>query len=456
MKTLLEYDMKKFALFSYLVLLPGMATHAADKDFCSDYVLVAISHYWQSVDEDCGFTGLRWSADYKGQYDWCLTAHQWVAENETDSRAKLLEECRVKKTSKSAEPDTKAVVEKETLGSVDLNKQLLKAVTNNNLTEAKALVVKGADIHFETDDEALIKSLGMSSHLGKAITVVADGVSKASTETKAVTGNSMNGEPQATQVKSESLLSYATSKGLVDMGLWLLEQDKENLTQSQTKKIKDDLLGRALIGAVKEKDSESVDALLKKGARVDYELDQNFGTALYFAVTGGNSLIAKTLLEKGASSKYSTNAGQNMLNYALVDVAMLKLLLDHGADPNSNGESISTADYPIIQAVKQGSAPAVELLMLRGANADISDYEVTYPLLQAIAEQQIDIVEILLNNGANPNVVYNSDSPGNCVKSGKNLVPLSEAVKVSNSDIATLLKKAGAKTEAEVCKSNTK
>ncbi|MEE9351616.1 MAG: ankyrin repeat domain-containing protein [Thiotrichaceae bacterium] len=448
--------MKKFALLSYLVLLPGMTTHAADKDFCSDYVLVAISQYWQSVDEGCGFTGLRWSADYKGQYDWCLTAHQWVAENETDSRTKLLEECRVNQTSKSAESDTIVVVKKGTPGSDNLNKQLLKAVANNNLAEVKALVKNGADIHFETDDEALIKSLGMSSHLGKAITVVSNGVSKASTETTEVTGNSINGSPQATQVKSESLLSYATSKGLVDIGLWLLEQDKENLTQPETKKIKDDLLGRALIGAVEEKDPESVDALLKKGARVDYELDQNFGTPLYFAVRGGSHSIAKTLLEKGASAKYSTNAGQNMLNYALGDVAMLMLLLDHGADPNSNGESTSMVDYPIIQAVKQASAQVVELLMLRGANADISDYEVTYPLLQAIAEQQVDTVEALLNNGANPNVVYNADSPGSCVNTSKNRVPLSEAVEVGNNDIVVLLKKSGAKTEAEVCKINTK
>ena len=454
---LLEHSLRKLTwTFSMLVLSSTLAS-AADEEFCSDYVLIAISQYWQSIDQGCGYTGVRWSANYKGQFDWCLSAHQWVAENEMDTRAQLLEECR---SAPSANHDAEITDDNHSVNKTssenkgDLNERLLHAVAKNDLEETKRLVAEGADIRFVTNDSALIKTLGMSSY-----SIKADNASKSSvlTSSKATVAklnndNASSNDQDVGLVESESLLSYASSKGLVDVGLWLLKQDEPLLTPKKKEGIRADLLGRALIQAVKSKDSEKVSEYLDKGASVNYELDQNFGTPLYFAVIQGDISLAKTLLEKGANLKYSTNAGKNMLSFALDKPKLLALLLDHGADPNSNGESPNIKDYPLIEAVKQGDASVVELLMSHGADANIYDYEVQYPLLQAIANQQVEIVEVLLEHKVDPNVVYNESSPGICAKNSGNIAPLSEAMKIGNSDIIMALREAGAKTVEEICK----
>lgn len=447
------------------------SVRAADEEFCTDYVLVAISQYWQSVDEGCGLTGLRWSADYKGQYNWCLTAHRWVAENETQARERMLKECRENKAGKrdtdmraadpgainesrviNEESNSKQLESTVTLGAgeekdvttTELNEKLLAAIAENNVERVKQLYDKGADLQFVTQNTELIKKFNMASRLGSGVTLQGDAP-------VSLQGNTVNGEPQAETPVSESLLSYAVSKGLLDVGLWLLEHDTSGLTKKRLQALKQDLLGNALIMAVKQKEKEKVQSLIEKGAPVDYELDMNFGTPLYFAVVDGNIELTKLLLEKGANPKYSTNAGENMLNFALGNVELLQLLLDYGADPDSNGESASAQSYPLIQAIKHGYSEDVELLLSKGANTEINDYDVAYPLLIAVQKGQEDSVKALLNHGANPNVIYNSVAPGKCADDLPNLVPLDEALKTGNEKIIQLLRQAGARTKNALC-----
>ncbi len=468
--------MKKYSLFqnltlwSALILFP-VSVSAADTDFCTDYVLVAISQYWQSVDEDCGFTGSRWNSDYKGQYNWCITTHQWIAENETQTRERLLKECRANKASKSssAPPDQNTVRDAARADSAKespvaskhqipktpttnnksdktaLNEQLLKAVADNDVVKLQQLYEAGADLQFVTDNPKLINRYGMSYHLGKGITIKGDG-------STTVKGNVINHQPQQEKPVSESLISYAVANGLYDVGLWLLEHQKSEIPEKHRQSLKSELLGNALIAAVKKKDTQTLQTLINKDAPIDYELGMNFGTPLYFAVRDGNVQIAKLLLKKGADPKYSTNGGVNMLNYALKNIELLQLLLDHGADPDSNGESSETLSYPLMQAIKLGNIKAVDILLSKGANTEISGYDdVPYPLFLAITNNQIDIVETLLKHGANPNLIYNDVSPGECIENTVNITPLDEAEKTGNSEMIQLLKRSGAKHSKEIC-----
>ena len=471
--------MKKYSPFQTLTLcsvltLTSIPASAADADFCTDYVLVAISQYWQSVDEGCGFSGSRWNSDYKGQYDWCITAHQWVAENEMQARERLLKECRAnnKAHNKSVTPEqdateediTKPSINKTALTTADnqapettraaakkedekpsLNEQLLKAVADNDVVKLQQLYEAGADLQFVTNNPKLINRYGMSYHLGKGITIKGDG-------STTVKGNVINHQPQQEKPVSESLISYAVANGLYDVGLWLLEHQKSEIPEKHRQSLKSELLGNALIAAVKKKDTQTLQTLINKDAPIDYELGMNFGTPLYFAVRDGNVQIAKLLLKKGADPKYSTNGGVNMLNYALKNIELLQLLLDHGADPDSNGESSETLSYPLMQAIKLGNIKAVDILLSKGANTEISGYDdVPYPLFLAITNNQIDIVETLLNHGANPNLIYNDVSPGECIENTVNMTPLDEAEKTGNSEMIQLLKRSGAKHSKEIC-----
>ena len=63
----------------------------------------------------------------------------------------------------------------------------------------------------------------------------------------------------------------------------------------------------------------------------------------------------KTLLAKGADSNYTTNGGQNMMNYSVENIELLTLLLEHGADPNNNGESAYSNNLPLAHAIKLGN-----------------------------------------------------------------------------------------------------
>lgn len=456
-----------------ITLLIPVPVGAADAEFCTDYVLVAISQYWRSVDAGCGFSGPRWNSDYKGQYEWCLSAHQWVAENETETRDRLLAEClaersapkeaeknnKTKETLPADNADTTTLISTKTARETKkpvsknseknaLNKQLIEAVARNDIDKLLQLYEAGADLEYVTDDTELIKKYGMTYHLGQGVDIKGSG-------NVSVSGNTVNGIPQKTRPVSESLLSYAVSNGLVDAGLWLLQHSKKTISEQQRKQLKKKLLGNALIKAVKEKDSQSVKALLEKGAPVNYELEMNFGTPLYFAVQEKSIPLAKILLEHGANVNYTTNGGASMLNSVLDNVELLRLLLDHGADPDSAGETGDMVNYPLLQAIQGGHKKAVDLLLSKGANKEISSYDVPYPLHLATRNKQTAIVEALLNYGANPNIVYNTVSPGKCVEGVDNITALDEAVKVGDTRIITLLKRAGAKSGQEICNQET-
>ena len=403
-----------------LMLFNSVKVIATDAAFCTDYVLTSIDQYWRSVDHGCGFSSKRWSENYSEQYEWCLSAHQWVAENEKRERKVLLTECIVKQRA-------------------SLNTLFLRAIKENNVDKAKQLVEKGADINVKTHDIALIKELGMRYQIAVKTKImdVEDNIVNQAVTSKAMKALSPH-LPKKLPI-AESALSFAVAKGLVDTGLWLLEQQQATLPEKEYKNYQALLLGNGLITAVKQKNRSLVSDLLNKGASVDYELDGNNGTALYFAVIQGSEKIVRLLLDQHANPNYTQNAGENILNKALNKPTLLELLLQHNADPNSNGEAVDKASLPIMRAVDMNNVVAVDLLMQYGANADVYDYDVPYPLITAIKREQISMIGVLLKHGVNMNVIYNTTSPENCVQGEKNISPFSVAQVTKNQQVINLL-----------------
>ncbi|HOW54066.1 MAG TPA: hypothetical protein PLR60_05355, partial [Syntrophorhabdaceae bacterium] len=70
-----------------------MNTRRCPVDRCRQYANTAVSHNQENIKRKCGFTGTRWTSDYKGHYDWCFTAPQNLADSETQARANELQQC---------------------------------------------------------------------------------------------------------------------------------------------------------------------------------------------------------------------------------------------------------------------------------------------------------------------------------------------------------------------------
>lgn len=79
---------------------------------------------------------------------------------------------------------------------------------------------------------------------------------------------------------------------------------------------------------------------------------------------------------------------------------ILKLLLDHRADPNIRDEVNST---PLHLAIEVGRKKAVDLLLRHNANPDVQNNANHTPLYYAILAKDVGLVKILLEHDANPN-----------------------------------------------------
>jgi hypothetical protein len=70
---------------------PPPAAHSR----CQQYAQSAVAQNQQNLSRGCGFSGLRWSSDYNGHYQWCLSMPQLIADLENGAREnELMNSCR--------------------------------------------------------------------------------------------------------------------------------------------------------------------------------------------------------------------------------------------------------------------------------------------------------------------------------------------------------------------------
>ena len=154
-----------------------------------------------------------------------------------------------------------------------------------------------------------------------------------------------------------------------------------------------------LVDAVKSKNAEAVQALLKQ--RVDVNAPQGDGaTALHWAVHFDDLHIADLLIRAGARVNAANDTGVTPLFLACTNrnAAMVERLLTAGANPNAallNGETV------LMTCSRTGEIGAVKALLARGANVNAKEpsHDQT-ALMWAAAQKHPQVVQALVEHGA--------------------------------------------------------
>ena len=154
-----------------------------------------------------------------------------------------------------------------------------------------------------------------------------------------------------------------------------------------------------LIDAVKSKNADAVQALLKQ--RVDVNAPQGDGaTALHWAVHVDDLHTADLLIRAGARVNAANDTGVTPIFLACTNrnAAMVERLLTAGANPNAallNGETV------LMTCSRTGEIGAVDALLARGANVNAkeSSHDQT-ALMWAAAQKHPRVVRALVEHGA--------------------------------------------------------
>lgn len=198
---------------------------------------------------------------------------------------------------------------------------------------------------------------------------------------------------------------------------------------------------KPLFNAIQKDDLHAVQALLNHGTNVN-ERDSSGFTPLMAAAESGDVAIVKLLLQKGATVNAKTPAGETALlraagfnkiktvilllnagananvydsqgatplskavlsNLSTDNTDFVKLLLDHGANPNPDippaglGRLLGS---PLVSAANFGEKKIVELLLARGAGAQKSDMTLDMALMATIGSGNMMNVRMSLHGCA--------------------------------------------------------
>ena len=184
-----------------------------------------------------------------------------------------------------------------------------------------------------------------------------------------------------------------------------------------------------LLTAIKLDDIPAADALFVKGMDVNTS-DPGANTLLMISVQEDHAAMVKLLLQRqakvGARNQYGETA--LMLAAANGNLELVKRLMAHGAEVNLTGWN------PLIYAAWRGRTEVVKYLLDNGADIDAMSPNGISALMMAARGGHFDTVKLLLWEAADPNI-----------KSDSGASALDWALKEKNSEIANLLKQAGAK-----------
>jgi ankyrin repeat protein len=125
-------------------------------------------------------------------------------------------------------------------------------------------------------------------------------------------------------------------------------------------------------------------------------------TPLMYAALYSDAATVQQLLKLGADAKLRNNGGATALMWAVNDLDKTRLLIDAGADVNGRSDDGQT---PLLIACSfYGASPIVKLLLDHGADPSYRVSSATgemTPLAQAAYAGDAEVIQLLLDRGAN-------------------------------------------------------
>jgi ankyrin repeat protein len=137
--------------------------------------------------------------------------------------------------------------------------------------------------------------------------------------------------------------------------------------------------------------------------------------AMRFAVMYGRGAIVKLLLDHGADPEDADYCGLTLSYFAIDHPSVLKLLLDAGADPKVKVDYVGDGPGPenstlLHEAAQKGALDSAKLLIKRGVDVNAKGYpRRIVPLQLAAWMGHLDLVRLLAQHGADVNA---KDSEG--------------------------------------------
>ena len=289
----------------------------------------------------------------------------------------------------------------------ELDKQLYEAVQFQDVPKIKELLGKGANVNYSENERSLLGWAAQSGNLEVVQALIAAHPDV----------NSVDGVGHTPLIRAIETQQTAIVKVLIAAKANANVKDREGRTslmkaaESRKPEIVQAVIdGGADVKAITADGDSPALVAAQGGAPESLEIIKNLGAAktkldaskagytpLSYAISQENKALVKALLDAGADPNAKTASGRAPLHEAASNAEIFQMLLQAKADPNITNDRGET---PLFVVVEQGTPENVEALLKAGADINKKDSGGNSALTLASNLYKEDMIALLKKNGA--------------------------------------------------------